>query len=303
MDPEQKASGMGFERAAAAVAALAVAAWVLIFFLGRIDAGDRASLESARAALQGLSNRPGSLPTPHAVQAWEAHRGRILKVRDELESALAARDANVEKSFDEYDPRRDSGAKFRGLYNQKAGDLYKRAEPVAMRDSNGAPCKAKELFDFVEWTWDPNRPEEIVLALKKFWIQEAAVDVLLAVAAKEREDHLAPRLVSIRVDNPPADLPAGAVHESIPASLEVLLDARDIEGFLAGILGPGKHGLLTRISRFKAEKTEALKMSYEISLKEGEEMKTKPANYLKPVKVLLEFEVVDYAAGKPKTGP
>lgn len=293
MDAETRSTGRTFERVVAVVAVVAVAAWALVFFLARPPADQRASLDTARSSLAALSQKPGPLPTPHAVQAWKDHNQKVLKVRDGVEEALAARDGNLEKSFEEYDVRRQGGARYRVLYAEKTAALHKRAEPVLVLDSNGAPAKAKEVFSFDDWNWDPATPE-IRLSLKKFWIQEAAVDALLAVAAREREFHLTPRLVSIRVENPPAELPPGAIHETIRAAAEVLLDPRDVEDFLAGVLGPGKHGLLTRLVRLKVEKTEALKISYEIPGKQGEETKVKPESFLKPVKTVLDFEVVDY---------
>jgi len=298
VEPENQAPGKLFNVLAAAVAAVAALAGVLILLFLGLSPEDREALERKRQALHQVQSRKGSLPTPRAVKRWKGYRKDLEALREDVEAFFRERDRNLEAYFDEYNPNRTGTDRFRKLYTEeKAPALYETAKPVLIKDANGNPAPMDEVFAFDAWDYTPGR-EEIRIAQAEFNVRSAVVDIFLdlrAHAETVREAggrHLDPALVSVRLTYP-RDVPPNAVAVSLEVKVEALMDARDVPALVAGVLGPGKHGLLTRLKTLEAVKTQVLPLEFEVKVKEGEEPKIKPEGFVKPIRATLGFEVLD----------
>lgn len=299
MENEYPSPGKGFNVAVAIVALVAVVAGAVILVAGGLSAENRTRLETTHDQLLQVDRRQGPLPTPDAVEAGKAYQRELDSLRAAVDDFYASRDRNLEKYFEEYDTRR-GGDFYRRIYREKADALYERARPVLVKDTNGNPAPADEVYQFEPFDFVP--PSEAVrLAQMKFNVQEAVTDIFLqmledAQAAREGGGkRLDPVLLSVLVDNPP-ELKAGQIAGTVPARIEALLDARDVAVLLGELLGPGGHGLLVKLAGLKVEKVGSLETTYKETVKEGEEPAIQPEDFLKPVRVTVQFEVVDYQA-------
>jgi hypothetical protein len=289
--------GKGFNVAVASVAAIAVIAAVVVPIAMGLSDTEAQELAGKRKSLLEANSRKGPLPTPHAVKFLEKYRADLKARQDEVEGFYKARDANLEQLFPEFD-RRQAGARYRQLYAEKTQALYSQAAPILVRDSNDHPAPAKEVFAFEAWDWPPSN-EEVRLAQMKFNVSQAVVDILLdlgtkaAEAVKAGENHAVPRLMEIRVTNPPEEA-AGAIVSPLTGTTKLLLDPRDVPALLSELVGPGKHGLLLKLTSLGVKKSVTLKLEYTENVKPGEKAKTKTQDFLKPVQVQVGFTVLDY---------
>jgi hypothetical protein len=291
--------GKVFTAVIATIAVATVLAGILILVFLGLSGSEREALQSKQAALRDVNMRQGPLATEQTIARWETYRKNLEKLQSDVGRYFETRDRNLEKYFPDFD-RRASGDRFRQVYQEKALALYKMAEPVLAKDPNGNPAPAKEVFAFDEWTWMPS-PGEVRIAQAKFNIREAVADILIELADKGKEaegtKRLSPMLLSIRLKNP-AEVDETAIVATIPGTVEVLMDARDVPSFLKSMLGPGKHGLLVILRKLSVKKTVNLNLKYPEAVKQGEEPKLKPGQFLKPVEVTLAFDVLDYQAKK-----
>lgn len=294
LEQDFPSSGKAFNVVVAVVAGLALLAGVIVLAAGGLSASERKALDETREALVEADSRPGPLPTPQAVERWDGYRKDLGRVKTQVEEYYSARDRNLEKFFPEFDPR-SGGDRYRMVHRQKAMALYERAAPVLLKDSSGVPAPMKEVFAFPEWPYIPG-DEEVRIAQKEFNLLETTVDLLLDLKEASQAagaGRLAPALMNVAFEKA-GEAPEGAVAVPVTAAVQLLLDARDVPALLAGFLGPGKHGLLTRLSSVSVKKTGTLELAYKETVKAGEEPRLKPDGFLKPVNVTLTVEVLDY---------
>jgi hypothetical protein len=295
--------GKTFNIVVASVAAVAVILGIIVPLLAGLSGSETEALASKRKALNAANSLKGPLPTPDAVSKFEDYRAGLDTVKESVDGFFTARNDNLYNYFTEYDER-SGGDRYRRLYSEKIKALYKGAEPVLVRDPNGKPAPMKEIFAFEDWDYTPG-PEEIPLAQAKFNITQAVVDVLLEVeksanaAVKAGAKHLLPRLHEIRVKSPPADAKAEVVTP-FTATVQLVLDPRDVPAVLSLVVGPGKHGLLVKLSSLTVTKTDVLDTVYEETIKKDETPKLKTEGFLKPVHVTLGFVVLDYVGPSGK---
>jgi hypothetical protein len=289
--------GKAFNVVVATVAAVAVVAAILVPVVMGLSESEALDLADKRKALVEANSRKGPLPTPHAVKFLEKYRASLKGRQDEVDGFYTARDANFEQFFPEFN-RREAGAKYRMLYTDKTQALYGQAGPILVRDANDHPAPMDEIFAFEKWKWDPS-PEVVRLAQMKFNVCQAVVDILLELGEKAAEakktggNRAVPRLMKIRVQNPPEE-GEGAIVTPITAVVELLLDSRDVPALLSELVGPGKHGLLLKLTAIHVEKSVTLKQVYTENVNPGEKAKAKPGDFLKPVVVRVGFVVLDY---------
>jgi len=294
LENEGAKTGKTFNAVIGGLAGLAALVAVLVLALGGLGSEDEKSLEATKTALQEANERKGPLPTPEAVQRWERYRKDLSDLKRGVEGFYRNRDGNLEKYFAEFDPR-SSGDRFRMVYRQKTLALYDRASPVLAKDPNGNPAPMVEVFAFTEWGWAPSGAE-VRGAQKEYNLQETVVEVLLEVLKRNQEaenGHLEPMLLKLAFGKPNQASHSG-VAEAMPCSMETLIDSRDVQAVLAGILGPGKHGLLVHLDSLAQKKEVVLQQAYRETVKQGEEPKLKPDAFLKHVRLTLGFEVLDY---------
>ncbi|MHC4779945.1 MAG: hypothetical protein ACYTFG_15340, partial [Planctomycetota bacterium] len=179
MDSDYPMPGKAFNIAAASVAAVAVIAAIIVPIAMGLSASEAEELAKVRNALNKANSRKGPLPTPEAVRQFEKYKSDLDGARGDVGGFFEERDRNLQDFFTEYN-KRSGGDRYRQLYAEKTKALYTHATPILIRDQNGKPAPASEIFGFEAWDWSPG-PEEVRLAQMKFNVTQALVEVLLEI--------------------------------------------------------------------------------------------------------------------------